>query len=37
MTDGIQSLPPGSSFSSLIPSMWPQEILAKLGQPEVIF
>lgn len=27
----------GSPFSALIPSMWPQDILAKLGQPEVSF
>lgn len=26
---------PGGPFSALTPSMWPQEILAKLGQPEV--
>lgn len=25
---------PGGAFSALTPSMWPQEILAKLGQPE---
>lgn len=27
----------GGPFSALIPSMWPQDILAKLGQPEVKF
>lgn len=32
--DGIKPLP-GGAFSALTPSMWPQEILAKLGQPEV--
>lgn len=26
---------PGGPFSALTPSMWPQEILAKLAQPEV--
>lgn len=25
---------PGGSFSALTPSMWPQDILAKLNQPE---
>lgn len=43
IVDGIEeiqineSLRPaqGSPFSALIPSMWPQDILAKLGQPEV--
>lgn len=32
--DGIKPSP-GGPFSSLTPSMWPQDILAKLGQPEV--
>lgn len=26
---------PGGPFSALTPSMWPQDILTKLGQPEV--
>lgn len=26
---------PGGSFSALTPSMWPQDILARLTQPEV--
>lgn len=35
MIDGIRPVP-GGPFSTLTPSMWPQEILAKLGQPEVV-
>lgn len=35
MIDGIRPVP-GGPFSALTPSMWPQEILAKLRQPEVI-
>jgi small G protein signaling modulator 3 len=31
--DAIKPLP-GDAFSALTPSMWPQEILAKLSQPE---
>lgn len=27
----------GAPFSALIPSMWPQDILTKLCQPEVCF
>lgn len=27
--------PPGGAFSALTPSMWPQDILARLTQPEV--
>lgn len=34
MIDGLRPVP-GGPFSTLTPSMWPQEILAKLGQPEV--
>lgn len=34
MTDAIQPSP-GGAFSALTPSMWPQEILTKLSQPEV--
>lgn len=34
MTDGIQPSP-GGAFSALTPSMWPQEILTILSQPEV--
>lgn len=34
MNDVIQP-PPGGSFSALTPSMWPQDILARLTQPEV--
>lgn len=34
MNDGIQPSP-GGAFSALTPSMWPQEILTKLSQPEV--
>lgn len=34
MNDAIQP-PPGSAFSALTPSMWPQDILARLTQPEV--
>lgn len=34
MNDAIQPSP-GGSFSALTPSMWPQDILAKLTQPEV--
>lgn len=33
--EGIRPVP-GGPFSALTPSMWPQEILAKLGQPEVV-
>lgn len=33
MIDGLRPVP-GGPFSTLTPSMWPQEILAKLGQPE---
>lgn len=33
LTDGIRPTP-GGPFSALTPSMWPQDILAKLGQPE---
>lgn len=36
MNDGLQPSP-GGAFSALIPSMWPQEILTKLSQPEVGF
>lgn len=36
MIDGIRPVP-GGPFSALTPSMWPQEILAKLRQPEVTF
>lgn len=36
MIDALRPVP-GGSFSTLTPSMWPQEILAKLGQPEVCF
>lgn len=35
MNDIIQP-PPGGAFSALTPSMWPQDILARLTQPEVI-
>lgn len=34
LTEGIRPIP-GGPFSALTPSMWPQDILAKLGQPEV--
>lgn len=34
MTEGIHHPTPGGPFSALTPSMWPQDILAKLGQPE---
>lgn len=34
MNDAIQPSP-GGAFSALTPSMWPQDILAKLTQPEV--
>lgn len=34
MNDAIQP-PPGGPFSALTPSMWPQDILARLTQPEV--
>lgn len=34
MNDAIQPSP-GGSFSALTPSMWPQDILARLTQPEV--
>lgn len=34
MIDALRPVP-GGPFSTLTPSMWPQEILAKLGQPEV--
>lgn len=34
MTDAIHP-PPGGAFSALTPSMWPQDILARLTQPEV--
>lgn len=37
MTEGIHHPTPGGPFSALTPSMWPQDILAKLGQPEVCF
>lgn len=33
VVDGLRPNP-GGPFSALTPSMWPQEILAKLGQPE---
>ncbi|XP_036344253.1 LOW QUALITY PROTEIN: small G protein signaling modulator 3 homolog [Rhagoletis pomonella] len=33
VADGLRPSP-GGPFSALTPSMWPQEILAKLGQPE---
>lgn len=33
VVDGLRPSP-GGPFSALTPSMWPQEILAKLGQPE---
>lgn len=36
MTDAIQPSP-GGAFSALTSSMWPQEILTKLSQPEVGF
>lgn len=36
MNDVIQPSP-GGAFSALTPSMWPQEILARLTQPEVSF
>lgn len=36
MNDAIQP-PPGGPFSALTPSMWPQEILARLTQPEVTY
>lgn len=35
MNDIIQP-PPGGAFSALTPSMWPQDILARLTQPEVL-
>lgn len=34
LVEGMRPVP-GGPFSALTPSMWPQEILAKLGQPEV--
>lgn len=34
LNDAIQP-PPGGAFSALTPSMWPQDILARLTQPEV--
>lgn len=36
MNDIIQP-PPGGSFSALTPSMWPQDILVRLSQPEVFY
>lgn len=33
VVDGLRPSP-GGPFSALTPSMWPQDILAKLGQPE---
>lgn len=35
LAEGLRPVP-GGPFSALTPSMWPQDILAKLGQPEVI-
>lgn len=35
LADQILRPVPGGPFSALTPSMWPQDILAKLGQPEV--
>lgn len=35
MNDAIHP-PPGGAFSALTPSMWPQDILARLTQPEVL-
>lgn len=34
MNDAIHPSP-GGAFSALTPSMWPQDILARLTQPEV--
>lgn len=33
ISDGLVPSP-GGPFSALIPSMWPQDILMKLGQPD---
>lgn len=34
LCEGILSPIPGGPFSALTPSMWPQDILVKLNQPE---
>lgn len=34
LAEGLRPVP-GGPFSALTPSMWPQDILIKLGQPEV--